>query len=83
MNIPFLDLKTQFREIEHEVLPMVKEAMENAAFIGGPQVFARILPGQLHDAIYLFQVIPPLLFRVGLAITHQIIAPYGQAACQP
>ena len=21
MNIPFLDLKTQFREIEHEVLP--------------------------------------------------------------
>lgn len=38
MNIPFLDLKTQFREIEHEVLPMVKEAMENAAFIGGPQV---------------------------------------------
>lgn len=38
MNIPFLDLKTQYREIEHEVLPMVKEAMENAAFIGGPQV---------------------------------------------
>jgi dTDP-4-amino-4,6-dideoxygalactose transaminase len=38
MNIPFLDLQTQFREIEHEVLPMVKEAMENAAFIGGPQV---------------------------------------------
>jgi len=38
MNIPFLDLKTQFREIENEVLPMVKEAMENAAFIGGPQV---------------------------------------------
>jgi dTDP-4-amino-4,6-dideoxygalactose transaminase len=38
MNIPFLDLKTQFREIEHEILPMVKEAMENAAFIGGPQV---------------------------------------------
>jgi len=38
MNVPFLDLKVQFREIEHEVLPMVKEAMENAAFIGGPQV---------------------------------------------
>jgi dTDP-4-amino-4,6-dideoxygalactose transaminase len=38
MNIPFLDLKTQFRAIEHEVLPMVKEAMENAAFIGGAQV---------------------------------------------
>lgn len=38
MNVPFLDLKIQFREIEREVLPMVKEAMENAAFIGGPQV---------------------------------------------
>jgi dTDP-4-amino-4,6-dideoxygalactose transaminase len=38
MNVPFLDLKVQFRQIEHEVLPMVKEAMENAAFIGGPQV---------------------------------------------
>jgi dTDP-4-amino-4,6-dideoxygalactose transaminase len=38
MNIPFLDLKTQFRQIEDEVLPMVKEAMENAAFVGGPQV---------------------------------------------
>jgi dTDP-4-amino-4,6-dideoxygalactose transaminase len=38
MNVPFLDLKIQFKAIEHEVLPMVKEAMENAAFIGGPQV---------------------------------------------
>jgi dTDP-4-amino-4,6-dideoxygalactose transaminase len=38
MNVPFLDLKVQFKAIEHEVLPMVKEAMENAAFIGGPQV---------------------------------------------
>jgi dTDP-4-amino-4,6-dideoxygalactose transaminase len=38
MNVPFLDLKAQFRQIEHEVLPMVKDAMENAAFIGGPQV---------------------------------------------
>jgi hypothetical protein len=38
MNVPFLDLKVQFRQIEDEVLPMVKEAMENAAFIGGPQV---------------------------------------------
>jgi dTDP-4-amino-4,6-dideoxygalactose transaminase len=38
MNVPFLDLKAQFRQIEHEVVPMVKDAMENAAFIGGPQV---------------------------------------------
>ena len=38
MNIPFLDLKTQFKEIEQEVTPMIAEAMANAAFIGGPQV---------------------------------------------
>lgn len=38
MNVPFLDLKVQFKSIENQVLPMVKEAMENAAFIGGPQV---------------------------------------------
>jgi dTDP-4-amino-4,6-dideoxygalactose transaminase len=38
MNVPFLDLKAQFKEIEEEVMPMVAEAMANAAFIGGPQV---------------------------------------------
>ncbi len=38
MNIPFLDLKAQYRQIEHEVLPLVTEAMENGAFIGGPNV---------------------------------------------
>lgn len=38
MNIPFLDLKAQFKQIESEVLPVLTEAMENAAFIGGPQV---------------------------------------------
>ncbi len=38
MDIPFLDLKTQYRQIEQEVLPMVTEAMTNGAFIGGPHV---------------------------------------------
>lgn len=38
MNIPFLDLKVQYRQIESEVLPMMTEAMANGAFIGGPQV---------------------------------------------
>ena len=38
MNIPFLDLKAQYKQIEHEVLPMLTEAMANGAFIGGPQV---------------------------------------------
>ncbi|MFO7557429.1 MAG: DegT/DnrJ/EryC1/StrS family aminotransferase [Desulfobacterales bacterium] len=38
MNIPFLNLKIQYEQIKQEVLPMLTEAMENAAFIGGPQV---------------------------------------------
>jgi len=38
MQVPFLDLKVQYKQIEKEVLPMVNEAMANGAFVGGPQV---------------------------------------------
>ena len=38
MHVAFIDLKTQYKQIEHEVLPMITEAMANGAFIGGPQV---------------------------------------------
>ena len=38
MQVPFLDLKAQYKQIEAEVLPMIKDAMENGAFIGGPNV---------------------------------------------
>ncbi len=38
MNIPFLDLKIQFQQIEKEVMPMITEAMAGGMFIGGPQV---------------------------------------------
>ena len=38
MHVPFLDLKTQFRQIETEVVPAVTEAMADGMFIGGPQV---------------------------------------------
>jgi len=38
MQIPFLDLKAQYRQIEAEVMPMVVDAMQNGQFIGGPQV---------------------------------------------
>ena len=38
MRIPFLDLKVQYKQIEHEVLPMMSEAMADGAFIGGHQV---------------------------------------------
>jgi len=38
MKVPFLDLKAQYKQIEHEVVPVVTEAMENGMFIGGPNV---------------------------------------------
>jgi len=40
MNIPFLDLKVQYRQIEAELKPVLENIMANGAFIGGPQVEA-------------------------------------------
>jgi len=40
MNISFLDLKVQYRQIEAELKPVLEEIMGNGAFIGGPQVAA-------------------------------------------
>ncbi len=51
MKVPFLDLKIQYKQIEHEVMPMITAAMANGAFIGGEQVscfeteFARFCKG--------------------------------------
>ncbi len=38
MHIPFLDLKAQYTQIEKYLLPDLKEAMANGAFVGGPRV---------------------------------------------
>ncbi|MBW2341468.1 MAG: DegT/DnrJ/EryC1/StrS family aminotransferase [Deltaproteobacteria bacterium] len=38
--IPFLDLKTPHIELEEELVQVFREALRNAAFIGGPQVEA-------------------------------------------
>jgi dTDP-4-amino-4,6-dideoxygalactose transaminase len=40
MQVPFLDLKVQYRQIESELKPVLEEIMANGAFIGGPQVAA-------------------------------------------
>jgi dTDP-4-amino-4,6-dideoxygalactose transaminase len=40
MNIPFLDLKIQYRQIEAELKPILEEIMANGAFIGGASVAA-------------------------------------------
>jgi len=36
MQVPFLDLKAQFRGLRVELLPAMEKIMEQAAFIGGP-----------------------------------------------
>lgn len=38
MQVPFLDLKVQYRQIEKEIVPLLLEAMQEGAFIGGPHV---------------------------------------------
>lgn len=38
MQVPFLDLKAQYRQIADEVLPVVTTAMQNGMFIGGENV---------------------------------------------
>jgi len=40
MDVPFLDLKPQYRQIEAELLPKLHEIMAAGAFIGGPEVEA-------------------------------------------
>ena len=40
MNIPFLDLKVQYRQIEAELKPILEEIMASGAFIGGAPVAA-------------------------------------------
>jgi dTDP-4-amino-4,6-dideoxygalactose transaminase len=40
MQVPFLDLKVQYRQIEAELKPVLEDIMANGAFIGGPQVAA-------------------------------------------
>jgi dTDP-4-amino-4,6-dideoxygalactose transaminase len=40
MNIPFLDLKVQYRQIQDELKPILEEIMASGAFIGGPHVAA-------------------------------------------
>src|SRR6267142_5220047 len=37
-KVPFLDLVTPHRELESELLAVVKKAFSNAGFIGGPMV---------------------------------------------
>ena len=38
MTIPFMDLKAQYRSIQHEILPAVAAVLESCQFVLGPEV---------------------------------------------
>ena len=38
MNVPLLDLKTQYKIIENEVLKAISDVLESQRCIGGPKV---------------------------------------------
>jgi len=40
MNVPFVDLKSQYAQLRDEIVPVVQEVMENTAFVGGPYLKA-------------------------------------------
>ena len=38
MNVPFLDLKAQYKEIKEEIKPAIMDIIDKCCFIGGPYV---------------------------------------------
>lgn len=40
MNIPFLDLKAQYRTLKYEVLPEINDVLDNTAYVLGKKVQA-------------------------------------------
>lgn len=38
MNVPFLDLKAQYKDVKDEIVPMLLNILDNCCFIGGPYV---------------------------------------------
>ncbi len=39
MKIPFLDLKSQYQQIKHEINPAIQDVLDNTAFVMGKRVF--------------------------------------------
>lgn len=53
MNVPFVDLKIQYRTIRNEIVKAIEEVLENASFIEGPVVKAFTENfAKLHNAKY-------------------------------
>jgi len=75
MNIPFLDLKTQYQSIKEEVLPAINQVLDNTAYVMGKPVgeFEKSF-GFAHDAKYCFGV------GTGTAGNHMVLWALGIGA---
>ncbi len=62
--------------------PLLTSPGTRSLFIRSPPVLAFILPWQLHHPIDVLKIKPPLLLRVGLAVTHDVVAPHRDASCK-
>ncbi|MFA7289126.1 MAG: DegT/DnrJ/EryC1/StrS family aminotransferase [Melioribacteraceae bacterium] len=75
MNIPFLDLKAQYRSIKEEVLPEINNVLENTAYVLGKPVmeFEKSF-GSVHGCSYCYGV------GTGTAGNHMVLWALGIGA---
>lgn len=72
MNIPFLDLKAQYRSIKDEVLPEINNVLDNTAYVlGKPVVAFEKAFAEAHNAKYCYGV------GTGTAGNHMVLWALG------
>jgi len=72
MNIPFLDLKAQYKSIKDEVLPEINEVLDNTAYVLGKKVQAfEEAFAKAHSAKYCYGV------GTGTAGNHMVLWALG------
>ncbi|RJQ58011.1 MAG: DegT/DnrJ/EryC1/StrS family aminotransferase [Stygiobacter sp.] len=82
MNIPFLDLKAQYRSIKDEVLPEINNVLDNTAYVLGKPVaeFEKSF-GSAHDCNYCYGVGTGtagnhmVLWALGIGVGDEVIIP--------
>jgi dTDP-4-amino-4,6-dideoxygalactose transaminase len=82
MNIPFLDLKAQYKTIKDEVLPAINDVLDNTAYVLGKKVQAfEQAFAQAHNAKYCYGVSSGtdgnhmVLWALGIGPGDEVIIP--------
>lgn len=82
MNIPFLDLKAQYKTIKDEVLPEINDVLDNTAYVLGKKVQAfEQAFAQAHNAKYCYGVSSGtdgnhmVLWALGIVPGDEVIIP--------